>query len=486
MKLKNILLIIVLCFVFFPSCKSCDKEYTKCSSDLLEIKDNYTIEITDGGEYSGIYYVTNDLTEKITQGGTYYYFAGDENRYYRAVNEFNYTFDNGQIDKTLNTIKSFFTGAKNLYVNEDKTIFKTVTGNKIYDIGKTQIEFSDFDKNTQEIEVKKLSEGKNYIITDGAIKIKTDSELIYYIVTTSGLKKFCYNGSWLKMDNDYSNIYDLRDEILDSAGDKFVKQGNIYLSTKGVSLKENNQPLCETFPNLTDNSYTFSEIGTNKIFSVTPKSIKITDGDKFEVYKKTEEGIDVYSNDNFNGYITKRFCPEYTSLQDVIKNYKSDFAFSYLNNSKTSYLIIGNTKEYELTKINSTVIYDVKENAEIIDNLYPYIYGHNFTLKDTKRNFDYVFAGTVLEIVNYNLNVREYYSYEDSAVYHIKYVDNQWEKTMTDYQLIYDAFDFVTFSSDAVSDNILMVTDKKGDYDFESPYYKILGYDQFLEIDLPN
>ena len=482
-KFVILLLVMVACLGLF----GCKKDFKECSSTLLDISSgNYTIEILDNSQYKGVYYVTKDIIKKSTASTTYYYFKNDDYRYYRTLSGWNKVEDNNKINQDIFMITSFFTNSVNLFVNKDNTVFKTKTGNLIYNINSTTIKLDTFDTTKQNLEVLNLNNNESYVITPSAIRISDSENVLLYVKKTSGISKYIYKSShWKQSENDITSLEDLRDDLLKDIGTDFIKEGDMYLNTNKFSLQEFTGALCYDYAIIPYGSYTLKDFSTGYVYNVDDTIIRVTMGDKFVVYRMENDTIFEYTNDNFNNHIVKRVS-EQTSLDDIMVSFTVDFKYSYGNISYSNYMILGEKSEYELYGINETTVIAAQITAEEVSDIKPILYGKNYTLKNKKTNICYTVSNTVLEIYRTNTQEKEYYSFEENAVYNYYYNGSEWIKQLTQYTGIYDSINFDELFKAVNEDNILKVLKQNSNYDFESENFYILNYDKNIDIELPN
>lgn len=482
LKCFAVILLISLCVPLF----ACNKVFKECSSQLLDIsKNNYTIEICDGSKYEGKYLVTNSVIKKVTNSYTYYYFMGDENRYYRDVNGWNKSKDNNEIHQTISIVKDFFISSKKLYANRDYSIFKTKTGNLIYDINSTKIDYSNFDTNLKNIEMNDLVNNQNYIITPSAIKIISSSNITLYLKKPTGLLKFNYeNSQWIKKICDIESLETLKQNLLLKLNANFIEENKIYLSVNGISVKEYNGSLSRNCPDLSSQSYTLKDFSNEITYIVTKKFIKIINGSNLiNAYHYDNGTIYEFSSNNYNNHITKEVCTKFNSMQQIMEDVIDDFVDAYGNTLNSKYVIVGSVNQYELSKINSTSVTILNETAQKVEDISLFLNNATFTIKDKIQNHIYTKSDNILEIINCNQGKTKYYQNDNGIIYEY-YFDDNWIKKETEYQSFDEVMDFEALFEDINNDKILKLL--YGDEDFVSQNYIITNYNKDIKIDLPS
>lgn len=484
-KIINLILLLVV-MLSFKTFYACKKKIIECESSLLDLSgNNYTIEINDNSAYTGTYYITNNVIKKTTKNKSYYYFNGDDYKYYRSVNGFLRSKDNNEIYTTLNIIKDIFVAPKYLYTNEDNTIFKTKSGNKVYNISNTEIKMENLPISTDYIQVEDLKNSQNSYITPSAIKIEKTDSLVYYIKSTTGIQKFVYNqNNWIKTESEIKNLDELKESILLNSGENYYNEDGMYLSPNGNYIKEFKGSLCSTFPSIKDNNYTLKDFQTNTIYRVTQNRIKIENENDFDFYSSENNIIYKYTNKNIKGYITKEVT-SYNSINSIVEDIVKNFSFSYPDIKNISYIIIGDNQNienyYSLSLIKSTSLTQIKETAQKTESINLNPATENFTFVDKIRNITYTFTSDILEIIYSDR--KEYFSKENQIVYHYQYKDGKYEKVETSLYMVKDAVDYEKFLNNAKNDNLLKILNS--DVDFESQNYLIKNVGKNILIELP-
>ncbi|MBQ7307460.1 MAG: hypothetical protein IJW82_02930, partial [Clostridia bacterium] len=385
----------------------------------------------------------------------------------------------------ISFVTSFFTNSTNLYVNKDKTIFKTKSGNKIYDINKTNLTLSSFDTTKDNLEIINLDNMESYVITPSAIRLSTSNQITLYVKRTYGIEKYIYEKMhWNKAENDIESMEFLRDELVNKVGDKFVNESGSYLSKNKMSIKEFTGSLCYDYPIIPHGSYSMKNFATGYTYNVDNEIIRVNMGDNYIVYRMEDDVIYEYTNNNYNNHVVKRVS-QITDWDIIMREFTLDFKLSYGNVNFSGYVILGEKSEYELYNINETTVIAAQETAQEVEDIKTYLYGKNYTLKDKSKNIAYTVSGTVLEIFKMDTQEKQYYSFENNAVYKYTLEESVWTKTLTQYEGLYEAIDFDALFNAVNNDKILKILNQSSNYDFESENFYVLNYDKQIDIELP-
>ena len=486
---RKIMLFIFVIFIISLGTSCAKSEFVECSSSLLDLSgNNYTIKIDDGSKYDGIYMIEGDAMKKVTKSNTYYYFAGDVNRYYRTVElSFSCTNDQSEFVTSLSVIKDFFESSRKLYTNKEKTIFKTKVGNMIYDIGTTKV-YSEMDNTLYgNVKIEEIKTEDKYIFSDSTLVIKGNNKMALYINKNGIIKKFTFiDSEWQKVNSEITNYYDYRDNLYSKLSGKYICDNGVYLSSNGYSVSKFNESLYVSNPNFTDMTYTIKDYGTGYVYSVMHNYIRINNGKKFMVaYYKDGDTIYEYTSDNYDNYVSKEVCTKYEKWEDIMSELLNDFSYLYGNTLASNYVIIGDYSEYELSKYGQTNISIIQPDVERIEDIAPYLEGHNYTLKDKRQNKIYTVTDDTLQITNLSDNSDIFYNYRNSKVYCYKKVNGDWLMTETTYLTIKDVLNFDAMYQDINESKILKTTEKITTVDFVNQDYVITNYDADIEIELP-